>query len=236
MSTKSLKAQFVAAIAMVLVAALALGGSTFAWFAVNNEVTATGMTVTAVSDAEFLAIVEGSKFDKSSSAIAVTSTAAGIKLKPVAPVGTISAENVETPAAWHYAYSDDVAASKGANQTLSYTAVSDDLIGNGNYLGKETFSIGLNEKAGIDTSTTALQLNSVTLAANTGISCVVVANDTVLGTYTADSTVAVSTGAAATTSGTLVTVYYFINGEDTNVYTNNIENLTGAVVLKFGLA
>jgi len=45
MSVKALRNQLLGAIAMVLVAAIALGSSTFAWFAINNTVTVTGMTV-----------------------------------------------------------------------------------------------------------------------------------------------------------------------------------------------
>ncbi len=51
MTSKALKSQLLAAVAMVLVAAIALGGSTFAWFAANNSVTATGMIVTAQAEA-----------------------------------------------------------------------------------------------------------------------------------------------------------------------------------------
>ncbi len=50
MTTKALRKQLVAAIAMVLVAAVALGSSTYAWFAMNSTVTATGMTVKAKAD------------------------------------------------------------------------------------------------------------------------------------------------------------------------------------------
>lgn len=51
MSTKALRKELLAAIAMVIVAAIALSGSTYAWFALNNEVTATGMNVrTETSD------------------------------------------------------------------------------------------------------------------------------------------------------------------------------------------
>lgn len=50
MNSKAIKRQLLAAIAMVLVAALALGSSTYAWFAAQNDVTATGMSVTAQSD------------------------------------------------------------------------------------------------------------------------------------------------------------------------------------------
>lgn len=49
MKMKSLKAQFIGAIAMVLVAAIAMGSSTYAWFAANNRVTATGMQVNATT-------------------------------------------------------------------------------------------------------------------------------------------------------------------------------------------
>lgn len=53
---KALRRQLVAAIAMVLVAAIALGSSTYAWFAINNKVTATGMSVTTkVSNNLFIA-------------------------------------------------------------------------------------------------------------------------------------------------------------------------------------
>ena len=46
-SVKSLQKQLIAAIAMVLVAMIALGSSTYAWFASNTHVDATGMEVKA---------------------------------------------------------------------------------------------------------------------------------------------------------------------------------------------
>lgn len=49
METKALKKQLGAAIAMVLVAAIALGAATFAWFVNNNAVTATGADVSTSS-------------------------------------------------------------------------------------------------------------------------------------------------------------------------------------------
>ena len=56
MDTKALKKQMGAAIAMVLVAAVALGSATFAWFVSNNKVEATTASVTAQSNAPFLKI------------------------------------------------------------------------------------------------------------------------------------------------------------------------------------
>lgn len=56
MDTKALKKQMGAAIAMVLVAAVALGSATFAWFVTNNKVTATTSTISAQSNAAFMYI------------------------------------------------------------------------------------------------------------------------------------------------------------------------------------
>lgn len=56
MNSKAIKRQLLAAIAMVLVAALALGSSTFAWFANNTSVTAEGMSIAALSEGANLEI------------------------------------------------------------------------------------------------------------------------------------------------------------------------------------
>lgn len=54
MTVKSLRRQLMAAIAMVVVSAVALSSSTYAWFANNNTVTATGMSVNAVAEDSLL--------------------------------------------------------------------------------------------------------------------------------------------------------------------------------------
>ena len=46
-SVKALKKQLGAAVAMVCVAAVALGSSTYAWFVTNNKVDATTTTISA---------------------------------------------------------------------------------------------------------------------------------------------------------------------------------------------
>lgn len=56
MDTKALKKQMGAAIAMVLVAAVALGSATFAWFVTNSKVDATTSTISAQSNAAFMYI------------------------------------------------------------------------------------------------------------------------------------------------------------------------------------
>lgn len=56
MDTKALKKQMGAAIAMVLVAAVALGSATFAWFVSNNTVDATTTKISAQSNSAYLVI------------------------------------------------------------------------------------------------------------------------------------------------------------------------------------
>ena len=56
MTVKSLRKQLAAAIAMTLVATVALGSSTYAWFVSNNQVTATTASISAQSNAPFLKI------------------------------------------------------------------------------------------------------------------------------------------------------------------------------------
>lgn len=61
METKALKKQLGAAIAMVLVAVIALGAATFAWFVNNNAVTATGVDVSTSSSVPNLYITSTGK-------------------------------------------------------------------------------------------------------------------------------------------------------------------------------
>ena len=86
MDTKALKKQMVAAIAMVLVAAVALGSATFAWFVSNNAVTATGVDVTTTSSVPNLYITS---VGRTSDAM----TAASTNPDKIYPVSTPDAEN-----------------------------------------------------------------------------------------------------------------------------------------------
>ena len=81
MNSKAIKRQLLAAIAMVLVAAIALGSSTYAWFVASGSVTATGMQVTAQSEGG-LAISYGG------TAWATTATAEMASAKQLFPAST----------------------------------------------------------------------------------------------------------------------------------------------------
>lgn len=100
MNSKAIKRQLLAAIAMVLVAAIALGSSTYAWFATNNKVTANSMSVIASSEVEFLEI-QNKDVAFTGGTITVNATNAGnttdLNLKPVTPftVADLSATGTE---------------------------------------------------------------------------------------------------------------------------------------------
>ncbi|MGN0814147.1 MAG: hypothetical protein ACI4MH_02825 [Candidatus Coproplasma sp.] len=213
-----------------LVAAVALSaGSTFAWFSANKSVKATGMTVTAQADNVWLVIQEGSTFNSSTITTEITSTHAEAKLYPVAPAVTLTSDNVATASSWHYAYSKATDSSVKEGEYIKCTTLS-------GYTVSETFSIGLSSKSGAS-SASNLKLTGATLPPDTGISIVVVCGSYIITYKSTDASLPESTKLAdsVTTSGTTVTVYYFINGDDTNVYTDNLAALTGSVKLTFGV-
>ena len=82
MDTKALKKQMGAAIAMVLVAAVALGSATFAWFVTNNKVEATTSTISAQSNAAFMTIANGTT---GANAVDTTSVETEVATKPLYP-------------------------------------------------------------------------------------------------------------------------------------------------------
>lgn len=74
-SVKALKKQLVAAIAMVLVAAVALASSTYAWFVSNNSVKATTTEISAQSNSAYL-LIEAGKATTATSKTSATGTEA----------------------------------------------------------------------------------------------------------------------------------------------------------------
>ena len=81
-NVKALKKQLAAAIAMVCVAAVALGSSTYAWFVTNNKVDATTSTISAQSNAAYMTIANGTSGASSVDTTSVTTTVATKPLYP----------------------------------------------------------------------------------------------------------------------------------------------------------
>lgn len=129
MNSKAIKRQLLAAIAMVLVAALALGSSTFAWFASNDTVTASGMNITAVTEGANLEISFSKTF--TAGTIAVTRNETAKELKPTHYVTTADKSSgnytdstaVTTAGVWAHAFSNNYTAVSTANTYTNATVV-----------------------------------------------------------------------------------------------------------------
>lgn len=234
--------KLIPALCMLLVSAVMLGSTTFAWFSMNNTVTATGMTVTANSDELFLVIQykdpanSTQTFDKAATAITASSTATKALL-PVAH-GTVSDGNGTVSAIsaaadmtdhtkWFYAYSETNADATAKNGTAKQVASKAALA---NYIASDTFFVGVNDKSGAKQFAN-LKVTSVTIPADKGLVLVLVCGSNVL-TYTATSTSIATSNVLTGETGmesTTVTAYYYIDGTNTNVKSNNAATITGQI-------
>lgn len=217
--------KLIPAFCLLLVSAVLMGTSTFAWFSMNKTVKATGMTISAKSDSVYLVINTGASFNKAGTEKEATSTVeAGKKLYPVAPVTAFTnGADVAKATGWHYTYSDANNDYKQGAEATFTVCTEENLT---DYVASETFYIGLNEKSGKE-SAANLKVGTITLPENTGIKVVIVCDEKVAtnnGDLLAES---------VTTTGVAVTVYYYIDGAVANVYSDNVENLTGNVVITF---
>lgn len=114
METKALKKQLGAAIAMVLVAAIALGAATFAWFVNNNAVTATGVDVSTSSSVPNLYITSTGKTTDDM-------TAAGTNPTKLLPVSTNDANAFYETLHWATGTGDNAVADKYQNALVHET-------------------------------------------------------------------------------------------------------------------
>ena len=247
MSTKALRKELFAAVAMLIVAAIALSGSTYAWFAANTTVTADNMQVTVTSDTTFLLIGQG-HMDvadiQSGKAITTSASITTASIKPSAhrnvTIGTATINDIQTDSVWYYRYSSDPAnatASMTAIEPLTYTSAS--ALTDGYLLVNEfalTVASGSNAIQNLKVSEC-----SITSTSKAAVKVVVATDEgsdefgaTVDGGVT--TVAGTNTLAASITSSAAeyVKVYIYWDGDDDDVYTNNIANLLGtSVVLTF---
>lgn len=246
MDTKALKKQMGAAIAMVLVAAVALGSATFAWFVSNNAVKATTSKISAQSNAPFLKIDKTAITAGSTTSISYADEA-DMKLYPAQVV-----KNTDGKPLFKSAYAS--AATATTELTNSRYEVGDATAAvNGEFAIKKSFKIGTADaKAG---SFKNLKVSGVELTSKgtdgleEALSILVVCGDnwavykksadgTVLTEYkdkvsaAGNNTDGILAGTIAANNSVDVDVYVFYDGSETNVFTANLDRLTaiGATV------
>ena len=225
--------KLIPALCMLLVAAALLGTSTYAWFSMNETVTASGMSVTANTDNAYLIIKDGTTLSGNATSAPVTVNAS---LKPVKPVVELTSTNIGILGSWGTATSDNPNDAKtGATPTA---LTSGTLLGNGNYVIKQSFMVGIIENSG--TVANDLRLDSLTISDQAdGITVVVVCGTNVFShasNVTTGGTEVLADKSLVTPTGVQVDVYIYIDGSNANVKTANAANLSGDVSLTFSIA
>ena len=160
MSTKALKKQLMAAIAMVLVAAVALGSSTYAWFAANSQVTATAATVNAVGEGG----IEIKGDHESGWTTAATESLSAGALRPTSNKG-------DNNTAWYHATASVSSASTAKNDSYqvlnTQTGWSDGVISSGALTGSYYKVAGYTIRPTSGSTAAALKIDDVVASTTT---------------------------------------------------------------------
>ncbi len=235
--------KLVPALCMLLISAVLLGTSTFAWFSMNTTVTATGMQVTAKSNFTYLVIgktaeeVKGENFNGTKVDFAMNKgeellPSAHETLENAAAVKELEGEKYKN---WYTSTSSDRNQSV-TNPETKTSIGKDDL---GNYVLQQTVYLALapdSVKAASITATVAITATNTATGDDTTIAPVKVLVVTANGVYefgTGDtSATEILTGLESTSSADAgkVEIYIYYNGADAAVTTNNFANLDGAKV------
>lgn len=224
--------KLIPALCMLLISAVLMGTSTYAWFSMNKTVTAGGMSVTANSDSAYLIIRTGETLSGSANNASANVNAS---LKPVSPKETLTSANIETAGSWGTATSDNP---NDANVGATLTALTGEFLGDGKYVLKQSFMVGIVENSGAVNDD--LRLASVKLTEKTGMDglTVVIVCGTNIYTYNAtnetiSSEQVLATKDLVTKDGVKVNVYIFIDGKNEAVKSANATQLGGSVELTF---
>lgn len=236
MDTKALKKQMGAAIAMVLVAAVALGSATFAWFVSNNKVTAETSKIAAQSNSAYL-VIDNSKTTKNS-------TSAVISNEPRADLYPAKIVKTGTNAEWRSAYASNATAStmkpdsefKIADGTAAKAVKAKYAVENTFYVGTGTYDGQFTNLhiTGVAVSNAATEQNknlgnALRVLVVCGEKWEVWSKDGIQLSSSNDGKTAsdllaadqvIESGKDAT-----VQVYLYYDGDDANVYSNNLENI-----------
>lgn len=252
-NTKSLKKQLAAAIAMLLVAVVALGSASYAWFVTNNKVDATTTNISAQSNAAFMTIANGAAGAKDADTTSVSTTlGADTKLYPA----TFGEETGSTKGKFMTGYGKDLddGTLEGVLKTVGTNGTPDEANTN-KYALKEQFNIsskGQNLTSlmvdSVETKTDAaseqlLKTALRVLVTNSDASAWVVyglksgTTDYEIKLSSDSGNANVALGNVTAGADTLVNVYLYYEGKDTNIMTENLQggklNASQSVTINF---
>ena len=247
-NVKALKKQLAAAIAMVCVAAVALGSSTYAWFVSNNSVKATTSGISAQSNAAFMVIKYNEKTNADSETMDKSTTTGPTALYPAQVVANgvwQSAFAKESGKADENTSTRFEIKSEGQTDGSAAAAVA------ANYAMKETFYIGAKAGAFENLKVTGVTAKNTNSKLDTAIRVMLVCDDrwvvydgagnkvTIEGEQ-ADGILANSiTHVSDTDNGDVkVDAYVYYDGADSQVFTDQTGMFDGSINLTvtFGAA
>lgn len=239
----------VPALCALLVSAVMLGSSTYAWFSMNTKVTATGMTVNAKSESKFLQIVAGTAgFADDEAQISAEAVNKTKDLRPTSAVKSIGADNLTltglaqadkaTDIKWVEAFSNDPASSTKNGEYKDVTTAAQAADASNLYTLINDFKVRLNPNAGANSaeklSVTGVTITSTaTVAKNDLLASVrvlfVCGDEWAIWSNGAKVLASSDTSvlaATVTTTSTAIKVYIYFDGEDTATTTNNATKLS----------
>lgn len=231
-SVNSLKRQMTAAIAMVLVAGIALASATYAWFVSNNKVEATTTNISAQSNSAYLVIDT-----KKTTTDSTSSVSAGDTVTPLYPA---KIEKSSGNALWKSAYADkaNAATMKAGTEFTIDDGTAEKAVSAG-YAVKNTFYIGTGTYDGEFTNLhiTGVTVDTATTDDNKNLGnamrvLVVCGNDWQVWSAVGEKLSSSESKGTAFTTGVkkdqdaTVDVYVYYDGDDANVYSDNLTNLT----------
>lgn len=232
--------KIIPALCMLLISAVLMGTSTYAWFSMNTTVKAKGMEVKAKADSKFLQIVNANtEFSDAAAQIEAEAVNKTKEIRPTAAVkevtddaltaldNTIDASAIK----WAEAFSADPDSSTKTGKYNEVTKQATATDGTNVYTLINTFKVRMNPKTGIPTATD-LQVTGVTVTATAtekeqlkpAVSVLFVCGENFVlwknGTFTtkvANNVLA----ATVNTEATQISVYIFFDGENGATTTNN---------------
>ena len=238
MDTKALKKQMGAAIAMVLVAAVALGSATFAWFVTNNTVKANTNTISAQSNAAFMTI----KYNGSAVGVNSTEDTATDNVGKALYPATFGENPTDAAPKGKFAYgygqkvtADGYMVNSDGLKPVNGTGSLDDAVA-GDYAVKEVFKISSRgqDLKNLKVSKVSAGQTTSESSLNSALRVLVYVDETHWEVYDINGAFKYGSGAAAGVlaedvthdEDTEVDLYLFYEGSDEQIYTNNLSKLT----------
>lgn len=242
--------KLIPAFCMLLISAVLMGTSTYAWFSMNKTVHATGMQVTAKSNSEYLLIGAGTSASASDiqtgklTTVDATYATTGNIDKKVYPVayyaeaGTLGGTTTQ-PKSWYTANSDKVDETQAGADAKNVSNVTE---GDKDHMLTYTVRLTLS-KDSVNVSK-KIKVTATFNSADASVHALVIFGDTAA---TSDERLLLNSAATEATTANvvalagdatvLVTVYVYIDGNSTNVNSEHVgtHTITGNLALQFDL-